>query len=333
VNTSVLGSHALIVDPGGTAAVELPELAPGGAGVQVARFRAALDETLDALPGTSRRSAAEDVLHGVLEWLWDTVAEPVLARCDPTPRLWWSATGLLALLPLHAAGHHRDGSGRTVLDRAVCSTTPTLRALAHARRPQPPGGPEPGSSLVVETATAGLPGTRAEATHLRALGGPVTVLNGARVPVDDVLAQLPRHRRAHFGCHGVADPAHPSDSGLDVSGAGELLTVAAVSRLQLDHAELAVLAACDTARTGPVLADEVINLASAFQLAGYRQVVGTLWPVLDTVAARLNRRIHAAVAGGGLDVLPHALHAAVLDLRRRHLDLPSVWAAHLHAGR
>jgi len=160
----------------------------------------------------------------------------------------------------------------------------------------------------------------------------VTLLGGG-TPVPDVLARLPHHRRAHFGCHGVADPAHPSDSGLDVSGAGDLLTVSAVSRLQLDHAELAVLAACDTARTGPVLADEVINLASAFQLAGYRQVVGTLWPVLDTVAARLNRRVHATVASGGLDALPHALHAAVLDLRDRHPGLPSVWAAHLHAGR
>ena len=331
VNTSVLGSHAFVVSTGGADGVELPGLEPGLAGVQVARFRAALDEALVAVPGSPERSAAEDVLHGVLEWLWDAVAEPVLARC-PAPRMWWSATGLLALLPLHAAGYHRDGSGRTVLDRAVCSTTPTLRALAHARRAQPSGGPGPGSWLVVETATAGLPGTRAEAAHLRALGGPATVLDGG-VPVPDVLAQLPHHRRVHFGCHGVADPAHPSDSGLDVSGAGDLLTVSAVSRLQLDHAELAFLAACDTARTGAVLADEVINLASAFQLAGYRQVVGTLWPVLDTLAARLTRRVHAAVATDGLHVLPRALHTAVLDLRRRHLNLPSVWAAHLHAGR
>lgn len=331
VNISVLGSHAFVVSATGVDAIELPDLEPGLAGVQVTRFRVALDEALTALPGLPRRTAAEDVLHGVLEWLWDAVAGPVLARC-PAPRMWWSATGLLALLPLHAAGHHRDGSGRTVLDLTVCSTTPTLRALAHARRPQPPGGPAPGSWLVVETATAGLPGTRAEAAHLRALGVSSTVLDGG-ISVPGVLAQLPHHRCAHFGCHGVADPAHPSDSGLDVSGAGDLLTVAAVSRLQLDHAELAVLAACDTARTGPVLTDEVINLASAFQLAGYRQVVGTLWPVLDTVAVRLNRRVHAAVARAGLDALPHALHAAVVDLRRRHLGLPSVWAAHLHAGR
>ena len=162
VNTSVLGSHGFVVSAGGVDAVELPDLEPGLAGVQVARFRAALDEALTVLPGTSRRTAAEDALHGVLEWLWDAVAGPVLARC-PAPRIWWSATGLLALLPLHAAGHHRDGSGRTVLDQAVCSTTPTLRALAHARRPQPPGGPDAGSWLVVETATVGLPGTRAEA--------------------------------------------------------------------------------------------------------------------------------------------------------------------------
>ena len=82
-----------------------------------------------------------------------------------------------------------------------------------------------------------------------------------------------------------------------------------------------------------MLADEVITLPSAFQLAGYRQVVGTLWPVLDTVAVRFARRVYGTVATAGPDALPRAVHAAVLDLRRRHPDLPSVWAAPLYAGR
>jgi hypothetical protein len=43
------------------------------------------------------------------------------------PRLWWVATGVLAVLPLHAAGYPDAGEGgrpRTVIDRVISSYTP-----------------------------------------------------------------------------------------------------------------------------------------------------------------------------------------------------------------
>ena len=84
----------------------------------------------------------EDTLSEVLEWLWDAAAAPVLHQLghvaahetgQPWRRIWWIPGGLLGLLPLHAAGYHRRGTGETVLDRVVSSYTPTVRALAHAR--------------------------------------------------------------------------------------------------------------------------------------------------------------------------------------------------------
>jgi hypothetical protein len=77
----------------------------------------------------------------VLAWIWDTITGPILDHLGHThpveegrrwPRIWWSPTGPLTVLPLHAAGHHVD-DGRAVLDRVVSSYTPTVRMLTRAR--------------------------------------------------------------------------------------------------------------------------------------------------------------------------------------------------------
>jgi CHAT domain-containing protein len=56
--------------------------------------------------------------------------------------------------------------------------------------------------------------------------------------------------------------------------------VASLADVQPHRAQLAFLSACQTARNpARDLLDEAIHLASAFQLAGYPHVVGTLWSV------------------------------------------------------
>lgn len=351
VNVSTLGSHAFVVTTGGVDAVELPELDPGGVDYQVAKFRTAVDTALDTAPGSADRGAAESVIHEILGWLWDGAAEPVLEHLgwhrppEPgavLPRLWWSATGMLSLLPLHAAGHHRvtgSSPGPTMLDRAVCSYTPTLRALDHARRPtagDARSAPD-GSCLMVGMANTadrpGLPGARTEQGVLAEMFDPLTVLAGAAATPEAVLQALPAHRWAHFACHAYADLAHPSASRLVLHRDTQRpLTVAEISRLRLDDAQLAYLSACETARTGPVLTDEVIHLASAFQLAGYRQVVATLWPLADRLAVRVARDIYGALAGSGPAEAAQAVHDAAVALRLRWPDYPTVWATHVHSG-
>jgi CHAT domain-containing protein len=79
------------------------------------------------------------------------------------------------------------------------------------------------------------------------------------------------------------DPSHPSISGLVVSDG--ITTVSDLAALDAQHGELAYLSACSTARSGAYLPDEALHVTGAFQLAGYRHVVGTLWPVQDQVAA------------------------------------------------
>jgi CHAT domain-containing protein len=137
-----------------------------------------------------------------------------------------------------------------------------------------------------------LPGADAEAALLQQrFPDRVTTLVGPEATHDAVLAALPAARWAHFACHGFSDLTNPSASHLLLTDHRQRpLTVVDVARLRLDDADLAFLSACSTARPGGRLADEAIHLASAFQLAGYRHMVGTLWPIGDPLAGPANHR-------------------------------------------
>ena len=295
----------------------------------------------------------EEILD-TLAWLWDTVAEPVLTALGHTgtppedeewPRIWWCPVGIMGYLPLHAAGHHGDlraadpavrSAPRTVLDRVVSSYTPTVRALAYARS-HPPTAAD--ATLVVAVPDAPgasrLPGVEAEADAITAL---VPQALRPDHPVRaDVLKALPTHPVAHLACHGLADLNNPAGSRLILHDhQTEPLTVADISALHLTGT-LAYLSACDTSSTSLRLADEALHLTGAFHLAGYQNVVGTLWPVNDGTAAQIATAFYTRLTAGGTR-LPdtalsaRALHDVVRVLREDRLTTPTYWAAHTHTG-
>ena len=107
--------------------------------------------------------------------------------------------------------------------------------------------------------------------------------------------------------------------------------------LTLDHARLAYLSACSTARTGDTsLLDEAIHLATAFQLAGFPHVIGTLWEINDEIAVEIAEAFYAALAdpGGTLDPdrAARALHHAARAQRDLQPAAPYLWGSHIHAG-
>ncbi|MEU9204834.1 CHAT domain-containing protein [Streptomyces sp. NPDC048332] len=331
--------------------VPLPTLTQEAAFDQGERLLAALHATTDHEIGPRARVEAQQEILAVLAWLWDTVAEPVLTDLghttahqpgEPWPRLWWCPVGVFTHLPLHAAGHHtddlqREGGPRTVLDRVVSSYTATVRALAHARTRQP--GPSTPSTLVVAAAdapgTPPLPGVRAEAAAITSLIPDARLL--ATPTRETVLDALPSHGIAHFSCHGEADWTDPARSRLVLTDhATAPLTIADITALDLT-AELAYLSACDTSNTAPRLADEFLHITGAFHLAGYRHVIGTLWPVDDRAAAQLGTDFYAQLTDDGT-APPQAgrsalaLHLATARLRARYPHAPSLWAAHTHTG-
>ena len=300
----------------------------------------------DATSGAPGQSA----ILAVLAWLWDTIAEPVLTHLGhtgaprgdrPWPRVWWCPIGVLATLPLHAAGHHdplsdESSTPRAVLDLAISSYTPTVQALVHARAAR--SVPHAASTLIVPVPDfpgAPLPGVTEEATSIAALIPGARLLE--RPTRAAVLKSLPEHRIAHFACHGKADWAEPSRSSLILADHHtEPLTLADVTALNLT-ADLAYLSACSTSVTAPRLADESLHMTAAFQLAGYRNVIGTLWSVNDKAAARIATDFYAHLTAQGTgapqtDHSARALHHAVRALRAHHPDTPTLWSAHTHTG-
>ncbi|TNM27721.1 CHAT domain-containing protein [Streptomyces sedi] len=292
-----------------------------------------------AVPGPG--GATEARLLGRLEWLWERVGRPVLDALGATPgaaggpsRVRWCPVGVAAGLPLHAAGVP-GRPGDSVLDRVVSSYTTTVGALPSG----PPGRGRGGRRLVVvEVARAPgareLPGAVLETRRLTELTPDATVLSGPAATREAVLAELPGHEVAHFACHAVTDPRSPSLSALLLHDhVAAPLTVLELGAARVEHGALAYLSACRTGGGEERLADEAVHIASAFQLAGYRQVVATLWPVGDGDAGRVADDFHTALAAAGTtaDAASH-LHHAVRALRDDAPGEPSRWAAHFALG-
>jgi hypothetical protein len=293
------------------------------------------------------RVEGNDQIPPILAWLWDVLAEPVLKALghvrapregERWPRIHWCPVGVFGVLPLHAAGRH-TGSDTSVMDRAVSSYTTTVRALVRARAADDVVGREGNTSTLVVSVPSlpgsPLPGAVIEAAAIGALIPEAQLLTDATR--DAVLDALPTHQIAHFACHGRSDPNEPRRSHLvlldhDV----QPLTTTDISTLNVSG-DLAYLSACDTATMTRRLADESLHLTSAFQLAGYRHVVGTLWPIDDMVAAEFATEFYTILTDGGsgaprTEHSASALHRAARHLRERYPAEPWLWAAYTHTG-
>src|ERR1700677_237868 len=344
---------------GAITALQLPGLGADALRQRVVSFHQALGTARDPAAGSKQRRAAQRTLHEILEWLWDNAAGPVLdelsfrkppAPGDPYPRVWWVPGGLLGLLPIHAAGYHReepspDAARRTVMDRVVSSYAPTIRALRHARERRTAQSASMRSLIVAMPTTPGaapLSNVVAEAANLHSrLPHPELLMEGGGAAGEPTLASVLEHLTrcsiAHFACHGHSDPADPSLSRLLLHDRAEPLTVTSLAPVSLDHAELAYLSACETALNSVTgLLDEAIHLTSAFQMAGFPPVIGTLWEVNDAIAVRVADAFYTGLddESGALDTASAAaaLHQAVRAERDTLFRTPSLWAAYMHAG-
>ena len=342
VNISQYRCDALALTPGGVVVIPLASLTAG----EVTRTASAYLRLISharSLPAqsTGQDADAAELLRQVLRWLWDKIAEPVLDtlgyahRGGELPRLWWCPAGVLGLLPLHAAQRYDPGPARDtgVIDRVVSSYTPTIRALNSARSFPLPRVRE---ALVISApgtlAGARLRNTDREARAVAAqLPAPVTVLEAGQATVAAVRGELGRHSWLHFAGHSRQYLLDPGRAALLLDD-GEL-TVLDISRLRLPAAEFAFLSSCEGGLGSTTLPDEAIHLASALQIARYREVIAALWSIGDNTAADIAAEIYRELASADPPVQGRpamALHRVLRRLRASHS--PWVWAAYCHAG-
>ncbi|KAI1179297.1 hypothetical protein F4777DRAFT_507582 [Nemania sp. FL0916] len=114
INVSSYSCDALVAEKYGFQAIRLPRLH-----IEEIRVRAKALQTPRMLDAS------------LLEWLWASVARPVLGvlgftRAPSTgfPWIWWIPTGPLTKLPIQAAGH--CGSFNNVLDRVISSYSSSI---------------------------------------------------------------------------------------------------------------------------------------------------------------------------------------------------------------
>ena len=183
-----------------------------------------------------------------------------------------------------------------------------------------------------------LPAVDSETQRVAALCPGALVLHGPDARHETVIRGLTDHSLVHFACHAVSDDTDPLTSHLVLYDHEKSpLTVSDLIHSKANPAELAFLSAFSTAQTSSSLIDEALHITSAFQVTGYPQVVGTLWPVFDRAAAELVGNFYSSYLDNdgriSAESAAYALREALLLARDRYPGQPLYWAAHVHVGR
>jgi len=198
--------------------------------------------------------------------------------------------------------------------------------------------------------------------------GAADVLTGAEATESAFKAAAPRHSVLHLATHGYfldPDCARTANdapaggerwgnaagdplllSGLALAGANRhtsatggddgILSAEEIATLDLRGVIWAVLSACDTGRGASVPGEGVFGLQRAFQTAGARTVIMSLWPVDDRTTREWMETLYRARWQNGLETAEAVREAARSLLRERRernaSTSPIGWGAFIAAG-
>jgi len=348
-------TFAIILAKGETSALELPRMTTESIHENITRV---VDIRFDKNKNLFKKNQK---MLPVLEWLWNAAVMPITEalgyqknveqRAENLPRIWWIGAGIIANLPFHAAGLYQGDHHESTMDVCLSTYIPTIKSLLYATEKELvlPDDPKSKNSFITMENTPGykpLEGVEEEAQNIRNMfpEGRWSLFNGSTA--EKVAHEIHTCDNIHLSCHGESDIRDASKSFLvlvrtdpDATGIQrqDKLFVSSVFQESTRGSGIAFLSACHTAdNPDPELSDESIHLASAFQLAGFSHVVGTLWSTRNSSCRRISEAFYQYLLEESKESrhkrVAVALHKAVQDLRKDCDQNPLLWASFIHIG-
>lgn len=227
----------------------------------------------------------------------------------------------LHLLPLHAMFAEVPGE-RLYLDGFVAEIVyaSCLTELLYANVQIPRGEPEktltePRMLAALDTEARGLSWIEVERSHFemfRKLGYRVDVVTSyGEIPID-----LSPYVLMNWSGHATSDPYSWGQSRLSFGGR-EITASTIASNWDFGARPVVTLAACEGATNQPMaeLVDEYCGLDRALRIAGAREVLAALWPIVDPLGALASIILPLWIVQHGVSAA-HALVIFQSNLRR-----------------
>lgn len=377
VSITDIRSDAIIISASSISAILLPKLDEENLSVSSVE----LQELLSLGNNNIAHSKTRQKLVTLLKQLWECLVKPVLTQLgfnEPHaegtlwPQICWVPTGILSLYPIHAAEKpsFRLPDSEVTMLRVVSSYAPSLKILQRLQRLQQRTQELTRHRLNVAyndqktligtismSDTPGPPGKKPSFLHS---DNEVALVRKyypmPRILAEDLDLKTPKYKDAiallnrgldvvHFSCHGVVDYEEPLDSRLLLEDwETQPLTLRDLLPLDLPSSKLAFLSACFTAHGGiESIQDEEDHLACGLLLAGFSNVVGSLWYVGEERAYDVAEGFYGTLASARKPLtsraVAEALHFSVLELREKTKNSgnkfqgdPVYWAPFVHLG-
>lgn len=275
----------------------------------------ALEDTLDTFLRSHRQLVTPPVwrdLRPSLATLWNAFMRRVVdaASRKGSDRVVLIPTGLLALLPLHAALDASRAGDTYALDVLQISYASSATILQACRQ----GGPtrtataltvgNPNSAMLHGQPLGDIVMAGWEATEIAriirqdGLAEECVELLGDEVQLSTLCKQLPDVPLAHFACHGYFDLARPLNSRLLVSGTEDLTVSQILALTSFSNHPVIILSACGSGISGITAGGDALGLPAAFLALGAESVVASLFPVDDVACALLMQHVYEVLADG-----------------------------------
>ncbi len=258
----------------------------------------------------------------------------------PAPYLisWKPLTVILSATVYAELQQSRPKAAAKRLQRA-----PQVMAFGDPRYPSASGpravgleNPQAESLLTRGLTLSALPGTRREVEEIAKLFPRTSqIFTASEASEEKAKTHSGQADYLHFACHGVLDDRFPLDSSLALSVPdkpapgqenGFLQAWEIMEQLRL-NADLVTLSACDTGLGQDLGGEGLVGLTRAFQFAGARSVLATLWNLSDESSGYFMQRFYTHLAKG--ESKDSALRKAQLDMlgaTPRLLGHPYHWA-------